>query len=76
VVIAETARRPRDAAELIEVDYQPLRPSVSAAKAKNGPALHEVRARQHMLCLGHRATRSGRMRRFCQAATSPKAPTS
>src|SRR3954464_8205557 len=42
VVIAETPQQARDAAELIEVDYQPLQPVVSAAKAKNGPALHEV----------------------------------
>ncbi len=42
VVIAETAAQARDAAELIEVDYQPLPAVVSAAKAKNGPALHEV----------------------------------
>src|SRR5437773_7398000 len=42
VVIAETAAQARDAAELVEVDYQPLPPVVSAAKAKNGPALHEV----------------------------------
>src|SRR5260221_11007511 len=43
VVIAETAAQARDAAELIEVDYQALPAVVSAAKAKNGPALHEVR---------------------------------
>src|SRR5213079_1067773 len=42
VVIAETAAQARDAAELVEVDYQPLPAVVSAAKAKNGPALHEV----------------------------------
>src|SRR5438094_825572 len=42
VVIAETQAQARDAAELIEVDYQPLQPVVSAAKAKSGPALHEI----------------------------------
>ena len=42
VVVAETAAQARDAAELVEVDYQPLPAVVSAAKAKNGPALHEV----------------------------------
>src|SRR5829696_7355436 len=42
VVIAETQAQARDAAELIEVDYQPLPAVVSAAKASNGPALHEI----------------------------------
>ena len=42
VVIAETQAQARDAAELVEVDYQPLPPVVSASKAKNGPALHEI----------------------------------
>src|SRR3954463_9422061 len=42
VVIAETQAQARDAAEMIEVDYQPLPAVVNAAKAKNGPALHEV----------------------------------
>src|SRR3954463_772448 len=42
VVIAEPAAQARDAAELVEVHYQPLPAVVSAAKAKNGPALHEV----------------------------------
>jgi len=42
VVIAETQAQARDAAEMIEVDYQPLPAVVSAAKAKNGPALHEI----------------------------------
>src|SRR3954447_12034596 len=42
VVIAETAAQARDAAELVEVDYQPLPAVVSAAKARSGPALHEV----------------------------------
>src|SRR5437879_1231088 len=42
VVIAETAAQARDAAELVEVDYQALPAVVSAAKAKSGPALHEI----------------------------------
>src|SRR5437763_7759489 len=42
VVIAETAAQARDAAELVDVDYQPLPAVVSAAKAKSGTALHEV----------------------------------
>src|SRR4051794_15494684 len=42
VVIAETAAQARDAAELVEVDYQSLPAVVSGAKAKGGPALHET----------------------------------
>src|SRR6266404_5383477 len=42
VVVAESAAQARDAAELIEVDYQPLPAVVSAARAKQGPALHEI----------------------------------
>jgi aerobic carbon-monoxide dehydrogenase large subunit len=42
VVIAETAAQAKDAAELIEVDYAPLPAVVSAAKAKGGPAIHEI----------------------------------
>src|SRR3954470_14531813 len=42
VVIAETAAQARDAAELVEVDYQSLPAVVSGAKAKGGPALHEI----------------------------------
>jgi carbon-monoxide dehydrogenase large subunit len=42
VVIAETQAQARDAAELIEVDYQALPAVVSAAKARSGPALHEI----------------------------------
>ena len=42
VVIAESQAQARDAAELIEVDYQPLPAVVSAAKARSGTALHEV----------------------------------
>src|SRR5882762_1501671 len=42
VVIAETQAQARDAAELVEVDYQALPAVVRAAKAKNGPALHEL----------------------------------
>jgi carbon-monoxide dehydrogenase large subunit len=42
VVIAETASQARDAAELVEVDYQALPAVASAAKARGGPALHEI----------------------------------
>src|SRR3954466_6635106 len=42
VVIAESAAQARDAAELIEVDYQVLPAVVSAAKAKGGPAIHDI----------------------------------
>src|ERR671937_2364918 len=42
VVIAESAAQARDAAELVEVDYQPLPAIVSATQAKKGPALHEI----------------------------------
>src|ERR687887_979220 len=42
VVIAESAAQARDAAELVEVDYQPLPAVVSATQAKKGPALHEI----------------------------------
>src|SRR6267142_2968512 len=42
VVIAESQAQARDAAELIEVDYQPLPAVVNAAKAKNATALHEI----------------------------------
>ncbi|HET7669990.1 MAG TPA: xanthine dehydrogenase family protein molybdopterin-binding subunit [Burkholderiales bacterium] len=42
VVIAETQAQARDAAELIEVDYQPLPAVVDAAQAARGQALHEI----------------------------------
>ena len=42
VVIAETPAQARDAAELVEVDYQPLPAVVNAAKAAKGTALHEI----------------------------------
>jgi carbon-monoxide dehydrogenase large subunit len=42
VVIAESAAQARDAAELVEVDYQPLPAVASAAKARSGPAIHEI----------------------------------
>src|SRR6267142_82072 len=42
VVIAESQAQARDAAELIEVDYQPLPAVVNPAKAKSGTALHEI----------------------------------
>jgi len=42
VVIAESAAQARDAAELVDVDYQPLPVVASATKARKGPALHEI----------------------------------
>src|SRR3989440_6995014 len=42
VVIAESQAQARDAAELIEVDYGTLPAVVNPAKAKSGPALHEI----------------------------------
>ena len=42
VVVAETPEQARDAAELVEVDYQVLPAVVNAAKARSGPALHEI----------------------------------
>ena len=41
IVVAESAAQARDAADLVEVDYQPLPAVVSVAQAKKGPALHE-----------------------------------
>src|SRR2546423_11529451 len=41
VVIAETAAQARDAAELVEVDYQPLAAVGSAAQAEKRPALQQ-----------------------------------
>ena len=42
VVIAETLAQARDAAELVEVDYQVLPAVVDAAKASKGPKLHDI----------------------------------
>ncbi len=42
VVIAETLAQARDAAELIDVDYDVLPSVTDAAKAKGGTALHEA----------------------------------
>jgi len=42
VVIADSAAQARDAAELVEVDYQPLPAVASGAKARSGPAIHEI----------------------------------
>src|SRR5689334_7479244 len=42
VVIAETAAQARDAAELIEVDYEVLPAVTDASKAKGAAALHEI----------------------------------
>src|SRR5438270_13056958 len=42
VVIADTAAQARDAAELVEVDYQALPVVASAAKARKAAPLHEI----------------------------------
>ncbi|HTS42639.1 MAG TPA: xanthine dehydrogenase family protein molybdopterin-binding subunit [Xanthobacteraceae bacterium] len=42
VVIAETLAQGEDAAEKVKVDYEVLPAVVEAAKAQNGPAIHEV----------------------------------
>jgi len=42
VVIAETLAQGEDAAEKVKVDYEALPAVVEAAKAQNGPAIHEV----------------------------------
>ncbi len=42
VVIAETAAQARDAAELIEVDYEVLPAVTDATKAKGASALHDI----------------------------------
>src|SRR3982751_539703 len=41
VVIAETLAQAKDAAELVEVDYQPLPAVVDAAAATRGASIHE-----------------------------------
>src|SRR5437762_3676809 len=40
VVVAESAAQARDAAELVEVDYQSLPAAASAGQARKGPAAH------------------------------------
>src|SRR5882762_1283635 len=42
VVVADSAAQARDAAELVEVDYQPLPAVASGAKARSAPAIHEI----------------------------------
>ncbi len=42
VVIAETLEQARDAAEKVDVTYEVLPAVVDAAKARKGPALHEI----------------------------------
>src|SRR6185503_564204 len=42
VVIAETLAQARDAADKIKVDYEELPAVVELAKAKKGPAIHEI----------------------------------
>src|SRR5882762_6590592 len=42
VVVADSAAQARDAAELVEVDYEVLPAVVDPAKAKGAPAIHEA----------------------------------
>src|SRR2546423_4652139 len=42
VVIAESPGQAKDAAELVDIDYQVLPAVVNPARAKNGPALHDI----------------------------------
>jgi carbon-monoxide dehydrogenase large subunit len=42
VVVAETLSQAKDAAELVEVDYEVLASVTEAAKAKKGPQLHDI----------------------------------
>jgi carbon-monoxide dehydrogenase large subunit len=42
VVIAETLAQAKDAAELVEVDYEVLPSVTEAAKARKGPQLHDI----------------------------------
>jgi len=42
VVIAETLEQARDGADKVKVDYEELPAVVDAAKARNGPALHDI----------------------------------
>jgi carbon-monoxide dehydrogenase large subunit len=42
VVIAETLAQAKDAAELVDVDYEVLPSVTEAAKAKKGPQLHDI----------------------------------
>ncbi len=42
VVIAETLEQARDAADKVKVDYEELPAVVDAAKARKGPALHDI----------------------------------
>jgi len=41
VVVAETLAQAKDAAELVEVDYEVLQAVVDVASARRGPAIHE-----------------------------------
>lgn len=47
MVIAETLEQARNAAELVEVEYEPLDAVVDVRDAKNGPALHEAAPDNH-----------------------------
>jgi carbon-monoxide dehydrogenase large subunit len=42
VVIAETLQQAKDAAEMVEVDYEPLSPVVDLSRARSGPAIHDI----------------------------------
>ncbi|MEB2347932.1 MAG: xanthine dehydrogenase family protein molybdopterin-binding subunit [Comamonadaceae bacterium] len=41
LVVADTLEQAKNAAEAVEVDYEPLAPVIDMLKAKDGPALHD-----------------------------------
>ncbi|MCC7227439.1 MAG: xanthine dehydrogenase family protein molybdopterin-binding subunit, partial [Burkholderiaceae bacterium] len=47
MVIAETLEQAKNAAELVEVEYEPLDAVADVRDAKNGPALHEAAPDNH-----------------------------
>ena len=78
MVVAETLDQAKDAAELIDVDYEVLPAVVNGVDAlKTGaPQLHEQRARQQMLHVGARRQGGRRMRRSPRPRMSPSSTSS
>ena len=78
LVVAETLPQAKDAAELVEVDYDEL-PAVidiSAADVDRRRAVHDDVARQHLLRLGPRRQGGGRRGVRQGARTSPSSTSS
>ncbi|MDZ7651808.1 MAG: hypothetical protein U5L03_04250 [Burkholderiaceae bacterium] len=72
VVVAETLDQARDAAELVEVDYEVLPAVADTATADGAAAVHDKVAGQRLLRLGLR--RQGRDRcRLCQGGARDEA---